>query len=956
MLTWNEIRTRAAQFAERWADATKENAEAQTFWNEFLAVYGIDRRRVAAFERKVKGLEKGSGRGRIDLLWPGLFMAEHKSKGRDLGEATAQALEYVQVLEEHERPQWVAVSDFGQIRLQEVATGQAEEFLVSDLPRQVERFAFLIGKQLRHQREADPVNVKAAQQMGKLHNLLEDSGYTGHALELLLVRLLFLLFGDDTGLWDERGLFYDLLADHTRSDGEDTGSVLGRLFQVLDTPKDRRQANLPDWLKAFPYVNGELFSERIDLADFSPKMRQMLLDACTLDWGAVSPAIFGSMFQAVMDETERRNLGAHYTSEVNILKALGPLFLDELHAEREAARGSQSRLQKLLDLLPRLRFLDPACGSGNFLLLAYRELRRLELDALVELLALEGRSAGGQGLLDIAFRLRVNVGQFYGIEYDEFPSQIARVAMWLADHQMNIEASRKLGRNFVNLPLTQAAHIRHGDALDVDWKDHLNLAADATQLSRVYIVGNPPFIGSSLMTPAQRQQLVQIFQGAQEAGKLDYVAAWYMKAAKLMQAVTREFPQLQTAAALVSTNSVTQGEQVAPLWGSMLRDQRMTITAAHRTFKWSNDAPGQAAVHCVIVQFQPSAQASGPRRLFSYSSPKALPVEHPATFINAYLTNAPDVIVTKRRQPFLNNVQQVVYGNKPVDGTREQLKNTPTEGNLIISTQAELDALLKVEPEAGKFIRPLVGAEDFIQGGHRWVLWLPEAEPHELAKLSKVRERMQRVREFRAASQKAQTREWASRAGEFVENRHPAGQYVVIPAHTSENRDYVPFGYLGTETIVNNSVFFVPDADLFTFGIISSAVHMAWLHAVGGRIKSDYRYSSDLVYNTFPWLDRAALKPKQVQAVEKAAQQVLEARKQHPSSTLAQLYDPLTMPRALRDAHNALDRAVDALYGLKTGSTEAQRLAVLLTQYQELVPTLASQSAPAKAGRKRREA
>lgn len=939
MLTWNEIRTNAARFAERWADAEKENAEAQTFWNEFLAVYGVDRRRVAAFERKVKGLEKGSGRGRIDLLWSGLFMAEHKSKGRDLEAATGQALEYVQVLEEHERPQWVAVSDFGQVRLHEVATGQAEQFPLADLPRQVERFAFLIGKQLRHQREADPVNVKAAQQMGKLHNLLEDSGYTGHALEVLLVRLLFLLFGDDTGLWDERGLFYDLLADHTRSDGEDTGSVLGRLFQVLDTPRERRQANLPDWLNAFPYVNGELFSERIDLADFSPKMRQMLLDACTLDWGAVSPAIFGSMFQAVMDETERRNLGAHYTSEANILKALGPLFLDELHAMREAAKDSKAKLQQFLDLLPRLRFLDPACGSGNFLLLAFRELRRLELDALAE-------QQKGQQVLDVAHLIRVNVGQFYGIEYDEFPAQIARVAMWLADHQANIEASRTLGQNFVNLPLTQAAHIKHGDALEVDWFEHLNLREDTPQLSHVYIVGNPPFIGSSLMTPGQRQQLVNIFQGAQEAGKLDYVAAWYLKAAKLMQATAREFPDLQTAAALVSTNSVTQGEQVAPLWGAMLRDQRMTITSAHQTFKWSNDAPGQAAVHCVIVQFQPASGPPKTRRLFSYSNPKASPMEHPAAFINAYLTDAPDVIVTKRRQPFLNNVQQVVYGNKPVDGTREQLKKNSAEGNLIISTQAELDALLQAEPGAKKFIKPLVGAEDFLQGGGRWVLWLPDAEPHELARLPKVRERMQRVRDFRAASQKAQTREWASRPGEFVENRHPAGRYIVISRHSSENRDYVPFGYLESETVVNDSVFMVPDADLFTFGIISSAAHMAWLHAIGGRIKSDYRYSSDLVYNTFPWPDRATLAPKQVKAVENAAQQVLEAREKHPGSTLAQLYDPLTMPRALRDAHNALDRAVDALYGLKAGSTEAQRLALLLTKYQELAPTLESQTTP----------
>lgn len=927
MLTWNEIRTNAARFAERWADAEKENAEAQTFWNEFLAVYGVDRRRVAAFERKVKGLEKGSGRGRIDLLWSGLFMAEHKSKGRDLEAATGQALEYVQVLEEHERPQWVAVSDFGQVRLHEVATGQAEQFPLADLPRQVERFAFLIGKQLRHQREADPVNVKAAQQMGKLHNLLEDSGYTGHALEVLLVRLLFLLFGDDTGLWDERGLFYDLLADHTRSDGEDTGSVLGRLFQVLDTPRERRQANLPDWLNAFPYVNGELFSERIDLADFSPKMRQMLLDACTLDWGAVSPAIFGSMFQAVMDETERRNLGAHYTSEANILKALGPLFLDELHAMREAARGNKNRLQQFLDLLPRLRFLDPACGSGNFLLLAFRELRRLELDALAE-------QQRGQQVLDVAHLIRVNVGQFYGIEYDEFPAQIARVAMWLADHQANIEASQTLGQNFVNLPLMQAAHIKHGDALETDWAEHLNLEADAPGLARLYIVGNPPFVGGKKMSAAQRAQVVREFAGVKDAGVLDYVAAWYVKAAKVMQATAREFPGLQTAAALVSTNSVTQGEQVAPLWGNVLQDYGQTITAAHRTFKWSNDAPGQAAVHCVIVQFQPSAQASGPRRLFTYSSPTAQPLEMQAQNITPYLTDGPAVIVQKAGNPLRAGVPPIHFGNMPLDG-----------GNLLL-TEQERAELLEKEPAAAKFIKPLLDAQDFLNGGTRYCLWLEDAEPAELAKLSEVRKRVEAVKAWRLASTREQTQKKATTPALFGENRHPTGDYLAVPSVSSERREYVPVGYLDSGTVVNNLLFMVPDADLFTFGVIQSRPHMDWMRAVSGRLESRYRYSKDLSYNTFPWPDRAALKPAQVAAVERAARQVLEAREKYPSSTLAQMYDPNFMPAELRTAHNALDRAVEALYGLKGSSTEAQRLALLLTKYQELAPTLESQTTP----------
>lgn len=827
MLTWNEIRTRAAQFAERWQDAVKENAEAQTFWNEFLAVYGIDRRRVAAFERKVKGLEKGSGRGRIDLLWPGLFMAEHKSKGRDLDEATQQATEYVQVLEPHERPQWVAVSDFGHIRLQEVATGEAWQFSLADLPRQVERFAFLIGKQLRHQREADPVNVKAAQQMGKLHNLLEQSGYTGHALEVLLVRLLFLLFGDDTGLWDERGLFYDLLADHTRSDGEDTGATLARLFQVLNTPTNKRQANLPAHFAAFPYVNGELFAERIDLTDFSPRMREMLLDACTLDWGQVSPAIFGSMFQAVMDATERRNLGAHYTSEANILKALGPLFLDELHAMREAARGSRAKLQAFLDLLPRLRFLDPACGSGNFLLLAFRELRRLELDALAE-------QQKGQQVLDVSQLLRVNVGQFYGIEYDEFAAQIARVAMWLADHQANIEASRTLGQNFVNLPLTQAAHIRYDDALETDWAEHLNLAADAPALAHLYIVGNPPFIGAWLMTPKQRQQILSIFPGVHNATELDYVSGWYMKAARLMNEVQRR--GIQTASALVSTNSIVQGEQVGPLWNSLLRDQRQVITAAHQTFQWNNDAPGQAAVHCVIVQFQPAATAPAARTLYTYSTPKAAPMGQAARFINAYLVDGPDVIVTKRSRPFPHHPYRMNYGNKPTDN-----------GHLIFQNKAEYEQFLKDEPGAAPYIKPMLDAQDFLSGKTRWCLWLPDIDPAELRKLPKVLERVQKVREFRLKSTAAPTRKMADAPTRFFYASHPQGSYIAIPRHSSERRNYIPFGFLDSSTVVNDAMCLVAEADLFLFGVMQSQLHMDWMRLASGRLESRYRYSPQMV-------------------------------------------------------------------------------------------------------------
>lgn len=956
--TWQQIRARAGAFAARWQGTTQENAEAQSFWNEFLDVYGIDRRRVASFERRVKGLQKGSGRGRVDLLWPGLFMAEHKSAGRDLNEATEQALGYVAALPEHERPQWVAASDFGRLRLLDVATHEAHEFPLDRLPDEVERFAFLIGRQLRRQQQGDPVNVQAARQMGKLHDLLADAGYRGHALELLLVRVLFLLFGDDTGLWDERGLFYDVLVDHTRPDGDDLGSVLARVFQVLDTPRDDpMREGLPDWLKGFPYVNGELFREDIRLANFTGQMRQMLLDASALDWGQVSPAIFGNMFQAVMHPELRADLGAHYTSEENILKVLGPLFLDTLHRQRNEARGDRRRLQAFLELLPRLRFFDPACGSGNFLLVAYRELRRLELDALAELLAIEGHSAGGQGLLDITFRLKVNVGQFYGIEFEEFAAQTARVALWLADHQANVEASRRLGQNYVNLPLKQAAHILKGDALAQDWAAHLNLENDAAGLAALYIIGNPPFTGSHLLTAEQRAQVAAEFQGAAGSGQLDYVAAWFMRSARLMNWAHARWAHLLMGTSLVATNSVAQGQQVAPLWGAVLRDQRMTITAAHQSFKWTNDAPNVAQVICIIAQMQPTSQAaSGPRRLFTYEHPRAQPSETAARYINGYLVDGPDVVVGRRAAPLAAEMPVMVYGNKPVEGTREQLRETPGAGNLIISTQAELDELLAAEPNAKQFVKPLIGAEDFLHGTQRWVLWLPDAEPHELAKLPKVRQRLAQVRTFRAASKKVQTQQWASRPAIFVEDRHPRqGRYLIVPRHTSENRDYVPLGYLDSGTVVNDSVFMLPDADLYTFGMLQSAAHMAWLHAIGGRIKSDYRYASDVVYNTMPWPKRSGLKPAQVKAVEEGAAAVLAAREAHPGSTLAQMYDPLNMPADLRAAHNKLDKAVDALFKFPASSTEGQRLAVLLRLYMEKLPTLASQAAP-PAKRTRRKA
>lgn len=914
-LSWNEIRSRAATFARDWQNETQENAGAQTFWNEFFHVFGVERKRVAVFEKKVGKVSGPSGRGRIDLLWPGRLIAEHKSRGKDLDSAFIQATDYFAGLEPHERPAYVIVSDFARLRLHDIEANTHVEFSLSDFPQQVERFGFIAGFQQRTFREQDPVNVKAAEQMAKLHDLLEESGYTGHQLELLLVRILFLLFADDTGLFNQNGLFYELLSDHTRKDGSDTGAVLAQLFKVLNTPPGRRQTTLPERFQPFPYVNGALFEEGIEMADFDTRMRELLLTAGGLDWGKISPAIFGSMFQGVMNKAERRALGAHYTSESNILKALGPLFLDVLHAQREGLRGKPARLQTFLDRLPTLRFLDPACGSGNFLILAYRELRRLELDVLAEL-------HGSQQVLDISTLVRVHVGQFYGIEFEEFPAQIAKVAMWLTDHQMNVEASLRLGQAFVNLPLADSAHILHADALETDWEEHLELARDARKLTAVYLVGNPPFIGSKVMSEHQHEQIKRLFTGVKDAGILDYVSGWYFKAARAMHRWKTHYPTLKTGAALVSTNSITQGEQVAPLWGTLLQDFGMHLQFAHRTFRWTNDARGKAAVHCVIVGFG-TEQPARPH-LFDYAKVDGPATERPVGNLSPYLVDSPTILVRKAQEP-LSAVPSIHFGNMPLDG-----------GHLILQNPAERDELLAAGAEAERYLKPLLDAQDFLNGGQRWALWLEGAEPQELRKLPAVLKRVEAVRQWRLASRAPSTQKYAATPTLFRDRKLPE-QYVVIPGVSSERREYLPMSLLTSEIVVNNLLYMVPGADAFHFGVLMSRMHMVWLRAVGGRLKSDYRYSKDLVYNTFPFPERQTLSEKQIRAVEEAVQEVMKARAEHPGSSLADLYDPLTMPPALRRAHADLDRAVEQSYRKSAFRHDDERLSFLISQYDALL-------------------
>jgi hypothetical protein len=922
-LSWNEIKSRAIAFAKAWGEARDERAEAQTFWNEFFAVFGLTRRRLASFEHAVK--KHGGGQGFIDLFWPGTLVVEHKSRGKPLAPAHTQALDYFPGLKERDLPRWVLVSDFARLRLTDLETGDETEFALADLHKHLRRFAFIAGYQVQQIRPQDPVNLRAAERMGKLHDALEAGGYTGHALEVLLVRLLFCLFADDTGIFQPAQAFRAWVEERTAEDGSDLGPQLAMLFQVLDTPRERRAKTLDAQLDAFDYVNGALFAETLPLASFDRAMRERLLDACAIDWSAISPAIFGALFQSIMKPEERRNLGAHYTSEENILKLVKPLFLDALWAEFHKVKANRNRLFEFHKKLRGLHFLDPACGCGNFLVITYRELRLLELEVL------RAAYGDGQRTLDVHQLIAVNVDQFHGIEIEEFPAQVAQVALWLIDHQMNLRVSEEFGLYFARIPLTTAPHIVRANALTTDWASVL--APERCS----YVLGNPPFVGSKLLDAGQRASADAAFDGVKGAGLLDFVAAWYVRATQYMRSAmpTSDAP----ACAFVSTNSITQGEQVVLLW-SWLLAQGVRIRFAHRTFKWSNEAPGNAAVHCVIVGFALS-DGSSPKTIFEYDDIRGDPHPLAAANINPYLIDAPDVLAAGRSTP-LAGAMPLVNGSIPADG-----------GHLILDAD-ERAALLAAEPQAGAWLRPYVGAEDFIQGLERWCLWLVGCPPATLRQMPRVLERVQRVRAMRAASTKAATRAKAATPTLFTENRQPpAGDYLALPRTSSENRRYLPFGFLPHTTIAANDLQIVPHAGRYELGVLSSAMHMAWVRVTAGRLESRIRYSAKYTYNTFPWPDPS---DAQRAAIEAAAQAVLDARAQFsPASTLADLYDPLTMPPALLKAHHKLDAAVDAAYGKKAGAfkSDAERVAFLFEQYQRLTSLLPAPAAkrPSRARR-----
>ena len=921
-LSWNEIRARAAAFAEEWKDATYEKGETQSFYNEFFEIFGKRRRDVARYEQHVSKLDNRSGY--IDLFWPGVLIVEQKSAGRNLEKAYDQAGEYFDALAQHERPQFILVSDFQTFELHDLDERETVAFSLADLSKHVQSFGFIVGVQRRTFRDQDPANIEAAELVGRLHDALADAGHRCHDLERFLVRLVFCMFADNTGVFEPRDIFLDFMETRTREDGSDLGPWLAHIFEVLNTPEHERPTSLDEDLAGFPHVNGELFKEHLRIFSFNASMRDALLEACRFNWSNISPAIFGALFQSVMDPEQRRAQGAHYTTEKNILKVIEPLFLDDLWAEFEQLRGRRRNRRAMLRefqvKLGSLTFFDPACGCGNFLIIAYRELRMLEIEVIREI-----RKVTKTLALDVAWQSEVDVDQFYGIEIGEFPARIAETSLWMMDHIMNNRLSLEFGQSFTRIPLEKSPHIVHDDSLETDWASLLSPSKCS------FVMGNPPFIGAKYQSDSQRAQVRRTVAYSEGGGTLDYVCAWFVKAGEYVQ-------DGHARIGFVATNSITQGEQVAQLWPVLFERCQLEIAFAHRTFAWGSDARGKAHVHVVIVGLDRREDARGNKRLFSYPDIDGDPEESRCKALSPYLVDAgnlpdPHLVVREESAP-INGMGRLIIGSKPID-----------DGNYIFDAKERAD-FLKAEPEAARWLRPFVGTREYLNGGKRWILALHDAPPNVLAGLPKVRERIAAVRTYREASNSAPTRKLASTPTLYHVNVIPAGPFLVIPEVSSERRIYVPIGWLEPPVIPSNLVRVLENATLVDFALLTSTMHMAWLRHIGGRLESRYRYSIGLVYNTFPLppkgSDMAKLGP--------LAQAVIDARAAHPEAALEDLYAPDLMPPNLSKAHQSLDRAVDRLYRRAAFDSERERVEHLFMLYEKMRTPLQT-----VAGRNRRK-
>ena len=904
----------AELLAKKYAKITSEKQFAQTFWRDvFQQLCGVDDLLATGieFEYPVRSHESGTIKF-IDVLWPGVVLVEHKSAGESLDKAEQQARDYLISLEAVKRPPVIILSDFAKFRIIEVLAGKSVEFALSDLPQNVGRFEAIIGDAgigaSRVEVEAD---TKAANLMSELFVQFEKAGYTGHEVSVFLVRILFLLFGDDTAMWrrTDKGLFGDVVTN-SPDDGTGLGAILQELFVTLNTPRDARPATLAESMSGFPYINGGIFAEQLPNFNFNKSMRKALIDATEYDWSTISPAIFGSLFQSVRDAETRREMGEHYTSETNILRCINDLFLNNFYKRMQEAWDSPQVLKSLRMELGEYNYLDPACGSGNFLVVAYKRMRDIELRIIARLQELDNKRTQLQ--LDGSLGLQVHLGQFHGIEIDEWSASIARVAMFLADHQANLALEQITGSAPTRFPLTESAVIVNANALRTDWNDVCPMGL------KTYIVGNPPFFGARYQTVEQKEDTKFVWDGTKGAGELDFVSNWYLLAAKHMK-------DSGGRTAFVSTNSIAQGEQPAIIW-SELSPLGMRIDFAHQTFRWSNDAKGQAAVHVVIIGFSRDTQ-KGKRKLWKYLDINGSPSLSEVENINAYLVAGPDVLVTARSTPLSKGVQTMDFGSMPND-----------DGLLSNISEEEANEIRKTDPTAAKYLREVIGAKEMLNNTKRYCLWLTGALPSDVKSSQVLSSRIAGVRDYRNASKRAATQKLALRPAEFGEIRQPDTNYIAVPRVSSENREYVPIAVYSNEVVATDALLVIPDNSLETFAVIQSKPFMAWTRAVSGRLESRLRISATITYNNFPF---PATDEGQVKKLRECALSIFAARSESEGQSLADLYDSAAMPATLRTAHSKLDTQVLAMYGLKANATEAEILEVLFAKYAE-------QSSPAQ--------
>lgn len=910
-LALNEIRQRAARFSLDWKDSPgDERQDAQGFIRDLLAVYGITKTRAALYEKRATRTST-AGRGYIDALVPGVAVIEMKSAGRNLEQAERQALDYLDALTDAEMPRWVITSDFRRIRVLELDADREGdstiEFPVDQLALQADRLAFLAGYGVRQfgSRNQEQASIDAARLMAGLWEELDQTGYGDHEASVFLVRTLFALYADDAGVW-ERDLFYEFLETRTSEDGSDLGSQLSFLYQVMARRPAERQRNLDALVARFPYVNGGVFNETLSIPAFDASMRRRLLAACEFNWATISPAIFGSLFQAVKDKKARRELGEHYTTETNILKVIEPMFLDELRERFALNQHDAKELRSLRADMGKMRFLDPACGCGNFLVVAYREMRALDLQVLTRLQQLGGHEAAA-GMFFATDDLPVRLENFHGIELEEWPARIAATALHLVEHQANQAMELALGAGPDTLPLEKVDTIHANDsALTLDW------ASVVPPSENLYIFGNPPFLGHATRSKAQADELKAVWH-REDIGRLDYVTGWYAKALEVFSK-----PGYAGEFAFVSTNSITQGEPVPALFRPVF-EAGWRVKFAHRTFVWTSEAPGAASVHCVVLGFDKHPRR--PAWLFQYKTLRSEPERHAVSQrINAYLVDGPNVLVEQRRVPLSPQLPVVSMGSMPRDG-----------GHLLVGPDKYAE--VAADPVAAKYLRRYIMGKELIHNLPRWCLWLVDLDPADVRRSAILRARLDAVRDFRTLSEVKSTKQMAQTPHLFGQRSQPDVPYVGIPSVFAEARRWATCDLLEPDVIAGNKVYKCEDPDGFAFGVVSSAVFMLWQKTIGGRNKSDPNFSNTIIWNTLPL---PAVSEELRQTIIAAGRGVLKVRAQHPERSLEEHYNPRAMNPELLRAHHVLDVAVDRAFGLRSGVADAERVNTLLTAYARL--------------------